>query len=247
MDDPHVIALNYRVRHHDRVNYTKAGPLDTRTSDFRLEVRDKKVRFEFEPPYPRTVEDARGIVEPFIRNWEFDAALSHDPGYFKLKFKSAEREASSGAGFRGFIDGSLEVSLEVVKAIASPATYPAPPSGIDCAHDDVQLLLRRYERFKARKALLPDFAYYCLTKICCDGREVAADRYKVSRKLLNRISQLSSHQGGPDSRKASKTEPPLTQDERRWLERAVVRLIRRVAEYHADPNNLCKLTVADIQ
>ena len=247
MNDPRVIALHYRVRHHDRVDYSEAGPLVASTPEFRLEVRDQEARFEFEPPYPRTVEEARGIVEPFVRNWEFDAGLSHDPGYFKLKFKSATREASSGTGFRGFGYGSLEVSLEVVKAIARPTTYPELPSGIDSAHDDVQFLLLRYERFKARKALLPDFAYYCYTKICCNGRDDAADRYKVSRNLLERISKLSSREGGPDSRKASKTEPPLTQDERRWLERAVVRLIRRVAEYHANPDSLCKLTVTDIR
>ena len=247
MNDPLVVALHYRVRHHDRVNYSKAEPLVARTPEFRLELGDKKVRFEFEPPYPRTVEDACGIVEPFIRNWEFDAALSHGPGCFKLKFHSAEREANSETGFRGFAYGSLELSLEVEKAIASPTTYPEPPVGIDSAHDDVELLLLRYERFKARKTLLPDFAYYCLTKICCDGRAVAADRYQVSGKLLKRIAELSSREGGPDSRKASKIDPPLTQDERRWLERAVLRLIRRVAEYHANPNNLCKLTVADVQ
>ena len=110
MNDPHVVALRYRVHHHDRVDYSKAGPLSFDASDFHVDVRDQKVRFELKSHYA-TKEDARRTVEPFIQNWEFDSSLRRDPGCFRLerpstcpqdfrRFASKRVTQPSGLGFR---------------------------------------------------------------------------------------------------------------------------------------------------
>ena len=89
MNDPHVVALHYLVHHHDRVDYSKAGPLAFETPGFFVEVKDQKARFELKQHHG-TEEDARRVVEPFIRNWEFESSLSHDPECFRLEFDRAE-------------------------------------------------------------------------------------------------------------------------------------------------------------
>ena len=250
MNDPHVVALRFRVHHHDRVDYGRAGPLVFEALEFIVEVKDQSARFEFKQHYA-SEEDARRVVEPFIQNWEFDSNLRRDPDCFRLEFEGAEiidRRPSPGVVHGMAMPAKFTFSIPAAKGTAYARTYPLPPSGIDSAHRSVQVLFHRYERYKAGKEPLTSFAYYCYTEIAQvkKGQTSAASRYNVSRNLLDCISKLSSRKGGTEARKADGTEWPLTQDERRFLERAVVRLIRRVAEYHGDARCLPKITVDDI-
>ena len=250
MNDPHVVALLYRVQHHDRVDYSRAGALAYDTPDFRVEVKDLKARFEFNEHYA-TKEDARAVVEPFIQNWEFVSSLSRDPGCFRLEFYGAQiidRRPSPGVVHANAMPARFKFSVPPAKGKAYANSFPAPPSGINSAHSDVPVLFDRYERYKAGKEPLTSFAYYCCTEIeqSGGGGTAAAKRYNVSRNLLECISRLSSTKGGSEARKAQGAGSPLTDDERRFLERAVVRLIRRVAEYHASPGCLPEITIGDI-
>ena len=250
MNDPHVVALLYRVHHHDRVDYSRAEQLTHETADFRVEIKDLKARFELKEHYA-SEEDARAVVEPFIRNWEFDASLSNSLGCFRLEADEAEvidqRPSSGIVRGRGTL-GRVTLSGLPGKGKAYANVFPPPPSGLNSAHKDVLVLFDRYERYKAGKEPLTSFAYYCGTEIehSGGGRTGAADLYKVSSKLLTRIGKLSSTKGGAEARKAKGAGAPLTDDERRFLERAVVRLIRRVAEYHASRGCLPEITIDDI-
>jgi len=78
MNDPHVSALVYRVKHDETVNYDKAIPLEYETAIFKVSVKSCEARFDMKEHFP-TVEQAREVVEPFIRQWEFAAALDRDP------------------------------------------------------------------------------------------------------------------------------------------------------------------------
>ena len=249
MNDPHVVALHYRVEHHDRVDYSRAEPLAFDTPEFLVGVNDQKARFELKQHYA-TEKDARWVVEPFIQNWEFDSSLYRDPDCLRFEFKGAEiidRRPSSGVVHGRGMSARFKISIPPGKGKAYARIYPQPPTGIDSAHGDVQVLFQRYVRYKAGKELLTSFAYYCCTEIenVEGGRKAAVSRYNVSSKLLERISKLSSIKGGTEARKADAVGFPLTQDERRFLERAVVRLIRRVAEYQANPQCSPKITIDD--
>ena len=250
MNDPHVVALLYRVHHHERVDYSRAKALAHETPDFRVEVKDLKARFELKAHYA-TRDDARAVVEPFIQNWEFVSSLSRDPGCFHLEFEGAQiidRRPTPGVVHGHAMPARFKFSVPPAMGKAYANAFPTPPSGVNSAHRDVLVLFDRYERYKAGKDLLTSFAYYCCTEIeqSGGGRAGAAKRYNVSRKLLERMGRLSSTKGGAEARKAQGAGSPLTGDERRFLERAVVRLIRRVAEYHASPACLPAITVADI-
>ena len=250
MNDPHVVALHYRIRHHDHVDYSRAEKLTQDTPNFVVEIWDQKARFELKQHYA-TQEEARQVVEPFIQDWEFDASLSRDPSCFELEFEGAEivdRQPTPGVVYGMAQPAKFEISISPAKGKAYAKEYPSPPSGIDSSHDDVAGLFRRYERYKAGKEPLASFAYYCCTAIeqHGGGQDAAVKRYKVSKKLLRRIRTLSTTKGGTEARKAGGTGSPLTPDERRFLEQAVIRLIRRVAEYHGNPNCLPEITISDI-
>ena len=250
MNDPHVVALLYRVHHHDRVDYSRAEPLTFETADFHVEVKNQKARFELKQHYA-TEEDAREVVEPFIQNWEFVSSLSRDPDCFRLEFDGVEiidRRPNPDVVHGSGMHGRVKSSGRPGKGKAYANAFPPPPSGINSAHRDVVVLFDRYERYKAGKEPLASFAYYCHTEIekRARGKTTAAKEYNISRKLLGRISQLSSTKGGTEARKAEGAGSPLTEDERGFLEQAVARLIQRVAEYHASPLCLTAINIDDI-
>ena len=91
MNDPHVVALIYKVRHKESVDYGygEAEPLAFENADFRVEVKDGEARFEIQQHYA-TEKEAREAVEPFIRNWEFDACFGHRHEHFHLDFARPE-------------------------------------------------------------------------------------------------------------------------------------------------------------
>ena len=91
MNDPHVVALIYGIEHCASVDYEEAEPFVREEPAFRLEVKDKKARFELKDHYAEE-SAARESIEEYIRVWEFDACLNKGPGSFKLRFDESEIE-----------------------------------------------------------------------------------------------------------------------------------------------------------
>ena len=148
MSDPHVVALMYQVRHNESVDYSKALPLVVDEPGFRIEVKNGTAVFKMKEHYA-TEEDARRAVDPFVRNWEFEADLERGFGSFRLEFDSAEiidRRPTQGAVR---IRASIKSGVPVVcaKLRVQPPSFPTPPSIIDSDHPDVQTLYQRYKNF----------------------------------------------------------------------------------------------------
>ena len=72
MNDPHVVALLYQVNHDESINYRQAEQLIHEETNFLLEVKDNRARFEMKEHYA-TEKDARDSIENYIRNWESHA------------------------------------------------------------------------------------------------------------------------------------------------------------------------------
>ena len=89
MNDPHVVALIYDIEHGASVDYEEAEPFIREEPAFRLEVKDKKARFELKGHYAKE-SAARESIEEYIRVWEFDACLNNGSDSFKLRFDKAE-------------------------------------------------------------------------------------------------------------------------------------------------------------
>ena len=105
-------------------------------------------------------------------------------------------------------------------------------------------------------------AYFCLTFLewmaneeigrhnnqKIKGRDAATEYFQVSKKVLDRIGNLSTKRGGPsEARKREGVKQDLTAAERRFLRKAVEIMIRRTAEKaHAPGKNLVTISLCDL-
>ena len=242
MNDPHVAALFYRIKHGDSVNYSNPEPFRREEPAFRLEVKDKQVCFELKDHYASAAE-ARNAIDDYIRVWEFSACLENGPDSFRLNFERAQIEdrnppppvpgvKSIAATFRGGYS-TMTVKLSVVKK-----QYPLPPSGLKLC-PDVQTMYDRYMGYRRGKEPLASMAYFCLTVLVSlakknrkrkPTRKRAAEMYGIKPEVLDKIGYLSSERGGQQARKAEGKDNDLTAQDRRFLKQAIKTIIRRVAE-----------------
>ena len=254
MNDPHVVALNYRIDHGDTIDYSRAEPLDREEPGFRLTVEDGKVRFELKEHYA-TEEQAREAVAEYIRVWEFDATLEYGSSdSFRLAFDNPEivdRKPTPGQidvvarGVAGF--ASLAVSVQT-----QPPAYPEPPSDI-ALNPDARTMHQRYLGYRAGREPLASMANFCLTVLEAStgsrkgARAAAAKLYDVDKRILDKIGELSAHRGGADARKADGVATEFSSPERHFLERVLKAIIRRVAQRERMPDaDLPKISWSDL-
>ena len=256
VNDPHVVALLYRVDHGESVSYKEAEPLVRDEPAFRLEVKDNKARFELKEHYA-TQEEACEALEDYIRAWEFDACLENGADSFRLEFHKAEiKDRNPTPGVIHY-----HIGLSSAHGTAMPPIikypYPSPPSGIRL-NADVQTMFDRYMNYKRKHEPLPGTAYFCLTRLEDMAEEIkrnkesnrkAASRYfQIDMKVLKEIGRLSSTKGGPTgARKGEGVSDDLTNEESRFLEEAIKKMIRRAAEKRCNSDaDLPKISLADL-
>ena len=256
MNDPHVVALFYSIEHDDSIDYSEAQSLHCDDEQFSISVEDQQVRLELKEHYA-TEDTARKVVEYYIRAWELEAGLRGKPGEFELRFEHAQIvDRNPPPPTPGVVDiGPVRLTLGPLTAQATVSkvvqTYPQPAK-LRLAPDDPDVLTM-YNRLKGyyeNREPLASMAYFCLTmleKYLCRNRKEAANKYKIGSKVLGRIGNLTANKGGQAARKASGISTDLTRPESRFLEKAVKKIILRVAEVAHDPNqNLPTITLSDL-
>ena len=236
MNDPRVSVLVYRVRHDETVNYDKASPLQCETAHFKVSVNGSEAHFEMKEYFP-TAEQAREVVGPFIRQWEFAAALDRNPGEFELVFLEAVVED------RKPTPGVVDVArLETVQArdlpsvVAVRCSYPEPPTGV-AMNTDVEVMALRHSRYKQGRDMLPTMAYFCLTVLeqAAGGRPAIPSKFGIASSVIKTLGRLTGEKGGSKARKGEGRSHEFTANEHSWLEQATKRMIRRAAEVAYDP------------
>ena len=244
MNDPHVVALNYKIEHHSSVDYDGASPLDHSEDAFDIHVECNNVRFAMKRHYA-TKSEALEAVEGYIRAWEHLAALQNGPNEFKLIFDGAEiedRDPTPGVVYANLKPLRVVASLSEPTIQVSRGAYPRPPSRRMEFSRDVTLMFDRYVGYHARREHLTSMANFCLTILykSVSGeksrRKEAAKKYGIESKVLGEIGRLCANKGGAEARKAEGIDQDLNAQERQFLEEAVKAIIRRVAEVAADPN-----------
>ena len=270
MNDPHVVALIYRVKHGKSVDYEDASPLSYDDDPrFQLTVEDNCARFELKEHY-EDVGAARDALEPFIQHWEFQSAMRDGPGRFGLRFKEAEIEDRNPSPpeprKKGFGASAVPSVLNVGGSAVLPGLtatggvpfgsprYPSPPAGgsVDPNDPDVKSMYDRYVNYCSGGEFLPGMVYFCLTmleykfrgKKGKKARDEAAAKYRIHKKVLCKIGNLSE-KGGPIGRKGGTVS--LTEREKRWLGESVKKIIYRAAQVAADDSqHLPQITMADL-
>lgn len=258
MNDPHVVALYYKIDHGNAVNYDEAEPLVVEEKAFRLEVADKKASFFLKDHYAGEREACESI-ERYIRDWEIDACLQHGPDSLKLNYVRAEIEdrrptpgvVNTGVTIRA---GTPKISIG---AQAVALKYPSPPSDVSF-NPDVRTLFDRYMHHCRGHEPLTGMAYFCFTFLNywgekglnneTTGVEAAARYFRISKKVLTTVSKLCSTKGGPlGARKQVGVGQDLTNEERLFLTEAAKKIIRRAAEKAKSPTKiLTQITISDL-
>lgn len=265
MNDPHVESLHYKVMHEDSVNYDTAELLEFETAEFRLQVEEGNVTVWPKDHFAEE-DEARAVIDPFIRRWEFAAAVKRGAKEFRLKFDFADvidRNPTPGVLTANARPANWNFSVSAPSVVVCRGHYPTPPSGslMDPANPDAQSMLQRLEDHRQGKEPLGQMAYFCVTALekaasfatgnvrasASQQRILAAKHYCISKNLIAKVAQLSTEKGGPEARKADGTALEYTPEERTFLLQAVKAFILRAAEKAANPTaDLPKITKNDL-
>ena len=178
MNDPHVVALVYRIEHGDDLSYEDAKPRCFKKEEFNIFIDNNGVRFEFNKHYS-TTEEAEKSLEEYIRIWNFDAQLCREPDSFRLDFVQSEiTDRRPNSGEERWIEATTPSDSVTDTLTRSFGEYPAPPSGI-ALNPDVKTMHYRYMQYKRDREPLPSMAYFCLTMLE-DPPEVSKEKSRKS-------------------------------------------------------------------
>jgi len=255
MNDPHVNALHYRVVVGKDVDYNNAAPLSETTEDFEFSLDGKTAVFEMKGHYS-TVNEAKAVVERYLRAWDILTGLEQDPWDFRLVFDHADIiDRSPDTNDRNVLNLQGHVSAHVVVSDnvslhVSRDKYPSFPNNFS-ASPDAETMYLRYKAYRQNRETLTSMVYMSLTilEAGAGGRKKAARQYNIEYAVLDTLGRLASTKGDPaEARKFPKSGifEPLSPKEKDWIILVIKALIRRVGEYAHDPRaKLRQLSMTD--
>ena len=122
-------------------------------------------------------------------------------------------------------------------------SYPDPPDDFALS-DDVEVLWTLYDGYRQGRDRLLPMAFTCLSRLqysAGGNRASAATRYRIDEEeVLGMLGKLTATLGvGAEARKWDRRNKELrdpTIEENRWIEAAVLALIRRVGQMAFNPD-----------
>ena len=244
MNDPHVVALFYNVKHSAAVDYSEAKPLEHEEKDFTITIAKDKACFTMKAHYA-TEEKARKPAEEYIQVREFAAGLEGGPNAFTLEFDYSRIEDRQPQPGMAQIHGVVPAPSGTARATSMPIkkSYPPPPqSGLKIT-PDVQSMYDRLMGYCSGRDRPPSMAAFCLDVLqgstgSKSPSKKAVEMYGIERAVIKKIARLSNNKGGPDARKRVGIDSPLEPEEKRFLEEAIKAIIRQMAAHAYDPDNM---------
>ena len=264
MNDPHVKALHYRVIVGKDIDYDNAPPVSGITDEFDLSIDGDIAIFEMKKHYP-TADEAKEVVDEYLRAWDILIGLAHDPDDLCFIFdradvidRSPHKTGKNVLNLQTHIAASTVTSDIILNE--SCGWYPSFPKNF-VASTDAETMYLRYKAYRQNREKLTSMAYMCLTvlegraverdKAKGKTREKAAKQYCIDIDVLDTLGKLCTVQGDTtEARKYSenRTFTPLNSKEKKWIVSVIKRLIRRVGEYryaHSTGAKLKQITMGD--
>ena len=156
MNDPHVVALAYRIEHGPGIDWARAVPLHVQEDCFDVRAENGQVRFDLKEHYA-SEEEARFAVEAdYIPNWEFVVGLARGPNAFRLRFDRSEIVDRNPPPGPPTLSVSARAGLPTAKvnlAPPAPPAFPEPPRAAIKRSSDVDSMLSETYR---QEVVVPD-------------------------------------------------------------------------------------------
>ena len=183
-------------------------------------------------------ESAHSAVQPWLRRF---ATGHHLTDGRRIHFELA---SSLTRHPEGRIDRTVtgHVTLRVSDSFSlvrhpQGVRYPQPLENFE-TNEDVDTAYQRWDNYLRGREPLPGVAYFVLSLLKRRaGSRPASDRFRISRKVLRRVGELSSRTGTPaTARKADHRE--MTPEEEAWLKKAIECMILRLGNDEQFPDRI---------
>lgn len=244
----YVERLVYNVDTPEGINMPKNKTMDFTFNKANFHLEDK-LEITFQDRI-LSVNDARLQVEPFLYSWEILADIIYETNGFHFSFSEAIEIDEDNPKNK-----VVNCTINVVAAFSISAkceimmtNFPAPPYSFS-TNSDVDTLLYRFLKYREGKELLTNMGYFCFSylKMMFGSIERISSELMIKKDVIRKLSELTSTRGDRyTSRKASdKAFIPLSNNEIKWIENCIKKIIIRVGEYTNDPTTLKQITMSD--
>ena len=237
----HVVALRYRLQPGDHVSYPDPPPLVFENEVARFGLEKNQLRCEMKS-HVATLDEARALIDPILRNWEMEIELARGPGELRFIYENAEIIDQTPA-IPGVIRGHVMVAAQEALLVSTGnltchitrGKYPDPPVGFHLSPDAESILLR-FRGYKGGREPLLSMAYFCLTVVesAAGGRNRRSNSVKtfgIAENVLDKLGDLTTNRGDRAvPRKAHATSKPLTDAEHKWIEATIKQLVLRLCD-----------------
>lgn len=268
MNDPHVVALHYRMCVRDSVIFESPPPLLHEAGPFTLHLDGGRLRVTMQEHFSAE-QLARETVDPFLDTWVLHAALRAHRRDFWFEYEHAEviDRAPPPEPPGVVVAGTALMARFEVHATGTVSTtrraYPTPPESF-CRTSLVEALFHLYQSSVNERRFAAAAGYFALTAIKTRVREpgwpggverskLAADALGVEHAIFQTLHDLTTEKGDittgrkvSDKAELERPRPPHTGPELLWLCEAIRVLALRLGEWEADPNGLSPLTMAHL-
>jgi hypothetical protein len=238
--DPHVVSLRYRIECSEGVTFgDDTGSIEREFDAFRLSVTHETATAHMKDHHA-TEDAAREVVEGYLRAWEIYEAVRPMGTGVKFSFEQAEVVDRDPPPLYTTARAVPMVGSDITVKVVCELRFPDFPEAFAMS-SDVEVMWTLYKNYlQGRDRLLP-MAYTCLTrfKYGAGNDKEAASRYRVSSKVLKKLSRLTTTSGDETTARkwvSGRPPQPLTDREKEWVEDALELLIYRAGQYAAIPD-----------
>lgn len=252
MNKPHVDKLYYQMIIKEGANYDKAPPVETENNTFSMTASKDGVVFTMKK-HCETEQKAKILTDKYLDDWTILIGLMRVPGEITFLYDRADiidLEPPTGLVIN-CNSGRLSVLGCDAMLTVHRTTIPEPNVNF-AVSPDVESMYNRYKTYQEQEGpgRLLSMAYWILTtlEVNAGGRARAANKFGISKKVLDRLGALCSQGNSQDARKAPKNGAfiPLEGPAKVWIEKAVKRIIERSGLVEGGTKNLPQITMHNL-